>query len=178
VDVTVIVEIPKGSRNKYEYDHDRDCIRLDRMLFTATGYPTDYGFVPDTLGEDGDPIDALVLLEEPTFPGCLVQARVVAVFWMIDEHGPDAKLLCVPSRDPRHDGKWDLGDIPEHLRNEIAHFFNVYKDLEPEKCVEIQGWQDRVAAEAALQSARARHASASERKQAATLQPPRRAGFG
>lgn len=160
MDVTVIVEIPKGSRNKYEYDHERDCIRLDRMLFTATGYPADYGFVPNTLGEDGDPIDALVLLEEPTFPGCLVHARLVAVFWMIDEHGPDAKLLCVPSRDPRHDDERDLEDIPVYLRNEIGHFFDVYKDLEPEKCVEIRGWKDRAEAEMVLHAARARFAAA------------------
>ena len=97
----MVVEIPKGSRNKYEADHDTGAIWLDRHLFTATTYPTDYGFVPQTLAEDGDPLDALVLLDEPTFPGCHVRARVIGVFWMADEQGPDAKLLCVPAHDPR-----------------------------------------------------------------------------
>ena len=125
MDVDVVVEIPKGSRNKYEYDHDRDRIRLDRMLFTATGYPSDYGFVPDTLAEDGEAIDALVLLQEPTFPGCIVRARVIAVFWMRDGGRPDAKLLCVPATDPRHAHLQDLGDVPMHQISEIWHFFQM-----------------------------------------------------
>jgi inorganic pyrophosphatase len=100
VDVEVVVEIPRGSRNKYEMDHANGQIRLDRMLFTSTRYPLDYGFIPDTLAEDGDPLDALVMLDEPTFPGCLVRARPVAVFWMNDEKGPDAKILTVPARGP------------------------------------------------------------------------------
>lgn len=156
MNVDVIVEIPKGSRNKYEFDHNIGRIRLDRMLFTATGYPADYGFVPDTLAEDGDPLDALVLLDEPTFPGCLVRVRVVAVFWMRDEHGPDAKLLCVPADDARHDHVRNLTDVPAHLRNEIGHFFDVYKALEPGKSSETRGWQDCHAAEAAVLDARAR----------------------
>ena len=111
MEIEVVVEIPQGSRNKYEMDHATGRIRLDRMLFTSTCYPLDYGFVPDTLAEDGDPLDALVMLDEPTFPGCLVLARPVGVFWMHDEHGPDAKVLAVPARDPRYDGMRDLADV-------------------------------------------------------------------
>ena len=151
--VDVIVEVPKGSRNRYEYDQRLGRIRLDRMLFTATGYPGDYGFVPDTLAEDGDPIDALLLLGEPTFPGCLVRARVIAVFWMRDERGPDAKLLCVPATDVRWDHVQDLEDIAEHERAEIRHFFDIYKALEPNKSSEVRGWQPRVEAERVLDDA-------------------------
>ncbi len=99
----VVIEIPRGSRNKYEYDHERHVIRLDRRLFSATVYPSDYGFVPDTLAGDGDPLDVLVLLDDPTFPGCWIEVRAVGVFWMEDEKGPDAKILCVPSHDPNYD---------------------------------------------------------------------------
>jgi inorganic pyrophosphatase len=129
--VDVVVEIPQGSRNKYELDHASGRIRLDRTLFTSTVYPADYGFVPDTLAEDGDPIDAMVLVSEPTFPGCLVAARPIGVFWMADEHGPDAKLLCVPDRDPRFANIADIGDLDQYLLKEIRHFFDVYKTLEP-----------------------------------------------
>jgi inorganic pyrophosphatase len=155
----VIVEIPKGSRNKYEMDHDTGVIRLDRMLFTATQYPADYGFVPDTLAEDGDPLDVLVLLDEPTFPGCHITVRAVGVFWMSDEMGPDAKLLTVVAKDPRWLGTTDIGGLPEHLLDEIGHFFEVYKALEPGKGTEIRGWEDRQAAEAALEDARQRFQS-------------------
>jgi inorganic pyrophosphatase len=147
VDIEVIVEIPQGSRNKYEMDHKTGRIRLDRMLFTSTRYPLDYGFVPGTLAEDGDPLDALVLLDEPAFPGCSVLARPVAVFWMSDEHGPDAKILTVPARDPRAAALQDLGDVPAHLTAEIAHFFDIYKELEPGKDTDVRGWQGRAAAE-------------------------------
>src|SRR3954466_9004727 len=133
MDIEVVVEIPKGSRNKYEMDHDTGVIFLDRMLFTATQYPADYGFVPDTLAEDGDPLDAMVILEEPTFPGCHLRARPVAVFWMSDEKGPDAKLLCVVASDPRFAKMEDMEDLPEYLLAEIGHFFDVYKQLEPGK---------------------------------------------
>ena len=108
-------------------------IRLDRRLFSATVYPSDYGFVPDTLALDGDPLDVLVLLEDPTFPGCWVEVRAVGVFWMEDEKGPDAKILCVPSHDPNYDTVHDIGDLPKRLLDEIEHFFDVYKMLEPEK---------------------------------------------
>lgn len=147
MNVEVIIEVPQGSRNKYEIDADSGRLRLDRMLFTSTRYPVDYGFIPGTLAEDGDPLDAMVLLGEPIYPGSYVAARPVAVFWMNDEHGPDAKILAVPARDPRYDGLQDLPDIPAHLRAEISHFFDVYKDLEPGKTTDVRGWQDRAAAE-------------------------------
>lgn len=156
MEIETVVEIPKGSRNKYEMDHDSGAIWLDRMLFTATQYPADYGFVPDTLAEDGDPLDVLVLLDEPTFPGCHIRARPVAVFWMRDEKGPDAKVLCVPATDPRYAGITDLDSLPEHLLDEIGHFFDVYKALEPEKDTETRGWEGRAAAEAAVDDARQR----------------------
>jgi inorganic pyrophosphatase len=153
VDIEVVVEIPQGSRNKYEMDHETGLIRLDRMLFTSTRYPLDYGFVPGTLAEDGDPLDMLVMLEEPTFPGCLVLARPVAVFWMLDEHGPDAKILTVPARDPRAAAIQDLGDVSSYLTTEIAHFFDIYKQIEPGKGTDVRGWQDRAAAEQAVSEA-------------------------
>jgi inorganic pyrophosphatase len=128
------------------------------MLFTSTGYPSDYGFVPDTLAEDGDPIDALVPLTEPTFPGCLVSARVVAVFWMRDKNGPDAKLLCVPADDPRHAHLQDLGDVPMHQISEIWHFFQIYEALEPGKSSETRKWERRKEATQALEDARHRFA--------------------
>jgi inorganic pyrophosphatase len=159
VDVEVIVEIPKGSRNKYEVHHDSDAIWLDRMLFTATQYPTDYGYFPGTLGEDGDPLDALVLLDEATFPGCHILARPVGVFFMEDEKGRDAKVLCVPATDPRWAGLHDIGDLPPHLLDEIGHFFEVYKQLEPGKKSETGGWQGVGAAETVVAEARERTAS-------------------
>jgi len=155
----VVVEIPKGSRNKYEYDPAVDRIRLDRMLFTATGYPGDYGFVPDTLAEDGDPIDVVVLLDEPTFPGCVIRVRLLAVYWMQDEEGPDAKLLCVSANDPRKAHLQELEDVPMHQIAEIWHFFNIYKALEPGKKSEGgRGWERRAAAAQALEDARRRFA--------------------
>ena len=138
--IDVIVEIPKGSRNKYEYDHERNVIRLDRRLFSATFYPADYGFVPDTLAEDGDPLDVLVLLDEPTFPGCLVESRPVGVFWMSDEKGPDAKIISVAVGDPMWESIRDLEGLPPLLTREIAHFFDVYKDLEPNKLTKVGGF--------------------------------------
>src|SRR6476469_2514886 len=159
MEIGVIVEIPKGSKNKYEVDHDSGEIHLDRTLFTATQYPADYGFVPHTLAEDGDPLDALVLLDEPTFPGCHISVRPVGVFWMTDEAGPDAKVLCVPAHDPRAKGFTDLADLPEFLLAEIEHFFAVYKDVEPDKSVETRGWEGAAAAVRAVEDARARYAS-------------------
>jgi len=160
VDIEVIVEIPKGSGNKYEMDHETGAIWLDRKLFTATQYPADYGFVPETLAEDGDPIDVLLLLEEPTFPGCHVRARPVGVFWMTDEKGPDAKLLCVPVHDPRWSDVESLDQLPPLLLDEIGHFFDVYKALEPDKTTETGGWQGAEEAEAAIEDARERFRSA------------------
>lgn len=157
MDVDVIIEIPKGSRNKYEYDPAIDRIRLDRMLFTSTGYPGDYGFVPDTLAEDGDPLDVVVLLDEPTFPGCLIEARIIAVYWMHDEEGPDAKLLCVPAHDPRKAHLQELEDVPMHLIAEIWHFFNIYKQLEPGKSSEQnRGWEQAAEGVRAYEDARRR----------------------
>jgi inorganic pyrophosphatase len=157
--VEVRVEIPRGSRNKYEYDPDRQMFRLDRRLFSATVYPADYGFVLDTLADDGDPLDALVLVEEPTFPGCLIIARPVAVYRLRDEAGDDAKLLCVPVGEPAWDHAQDLDDLPEALLDEIAHFFAVYKTLEPGKGTTASGWDDRAAAVQELQEARRRAAA-------------------
>jgi inorganic pyrophosphatase len=152
--IDVIIEIPTGSRNKYEYDHERHIIRLDRRLFTATTYPADYGFVPETLAGDGDPLDVLVLVTDPTFPGCLVRARILGVFFMRDEAGVDAKLISVLAHDPQWDGATDIEDVPEHLRNEIAHFFSIYKDLEPGKSVSVEGFDNRAAALRELEACR------------------------
>ncbi|MGX1313557.1 inorganic pyrophosphatase [Streptomyces calvus] len=140
VEFDVTIEIPKGSRNKYEVDHETGRIRLDRRLFTSTAYPTDYGFVENTLGEDGDPLDALVILDEPTFPGCLIRCRAIGMFRMTDEAGGDDKLLCVPSTDPRVEHLRDIHHVSEFDRLEIQHFFEVYKDLEPGKSVEGANW--------------------------------------
>ena len=151
--VDVLVEIPRGSRNKYEWDHEAGRFRLDRHLFSATVYPADYGFIPGALGEDGDELDALVLLEEPSFPGCLVRSRPVGLVHMADEKGRDTKILCVLADDPRWTQIQDLGDIPEHLRREIHHFFTIYKDLEPGKGSEVGEWGDRAEALAEISAA-------------------------
>ncbi|MEU4606520.1 inorganic diphosphatase [Kribbella sp. NPDC023972] len=143
----VFIEIPKGTRNKYELDHKTGRLRLDRTLFTATQYPADYGFIEETLGQDGDPLDALVLLPEPTFPGCLIRARAIGMFRMTDEKGPDDKVLCVPAGDPRQEHLRDIHHVPEFDRLEIQHFFEVYKDLEPGKSVEGATWVGRADAE-------------------------------
>jgi inorganic pyrophosphatase len=156
VEFEVVVEIPKGQRNKYEMDHESGRIRLDRMLFTATRYPADYGFIEHTLADDGDPLDALVLLEEPTFPGCLIRCRAIGMFRMRDEKGLDDKVLCVPATDPRVAHLTDITDVPAFDRLEIEHFFQVYKALEPGKEVETAKWVDRVAAEAEIEACRAR----------------------
>ena len=158
MNVEVIIEIPRGQRNKYEVDHHTGRIRLDRMLFTSTRYPADYGFIEDTLGGDGDPLDTLVLLEEPTFPGCLVTARVIGMFQMTDEKGPDDKVLCVAATDPRMAHLADIEDVPEFDRLEIQHFFEVYKALEPGKEVEAARWVDRQAAADEIEACRARYA--------------------
>jgi len=156
VEVDITVEVPQGSRNKYEYDPAIDAIRLDRMLFTSTRYPHDYGFIPGTLAEDGDPLDAMVILDEPTFPGCLISVRPIGVFWMTDEKGPDAKILTVPATDPRYSHYQDLDDVPQHVTAEIGHFFDVYKELERDKSTDVRGWQDRAAAEKIIEESFAR----------------------
>jgi inorganic pyrophosphatase len=157
VEFDVTIEIPKGTRNKYELDHATGRIRLDRMLFTATRYPHDYGFIEDTLGGDGDPLDALVLLDEPTFPGCLIRSRAIGMFRMRDEKGPDDKVICVPAGDVRKDGLRELDDLLELERLEIQHFFEVYKDLEPGKSVETAQWATRVEAEAEIVESQRRY---------------------
>jgi inorganic pyrophosphatase len=156
----VTVEIPKGQRNKYEVDHDSGRIRLDRTLFTATQYPADYGYVEGTLGEDEDPLDALVLVREPTFPGCLIRCRAVGMFRMTDEKGGDDKVLCVPADDPRLEHLRDIHHMSEFDRLEIQHFFEVYKDLEPGKSVEGATWVGRGEAENEIAVSRERYRQA------------------
>jgi len=156
----VIIEIPRGSRNKYEMDHQTGAIWLDRTLFTATQYPADYGFVPHTLAEDGDPLDVLVLLDERTFPGCHVQVRPIGVFRMVDEAGGDDKVLCVPAKDPRYERYRDLSVIENEtpfFLHEIEHFFHVYKDVEPGKSTEPGHWEDAAAAQRIIEESRARY---------------------
>ena len=140
-DVTfdVLIEIPKGSRNKYEYDFTLHKIRFDRTLFSSMMYPGDYGFIPETLALDQDPLDVLVLCTEPTFPMVVVEVRPIGVFHMTDEKGPDEKIICVPVDDPIWNKRKDLSDINPHRIQEIEHFFQVYKDLE-EKKVDVGGW--------------------------------------
>ncbi len=154
--LTVMIEIPKGSRNKYEYDHERHAIKFDRMLFSAMHYPSDYGFITDTLAEDGDPLDALVLVWEPTFPGCVMDVRPVGLFKMRDEKGPDAKILCIPLGDPLWNHIKGLGDVPPHLLKEIEHFFTVYKELEQKK-TGVEGWEGLEAALATIEDAQERY---------------------
>ncbi len=154
--IDVIVEIPKGSRNKYEYDEEKKMFRYDRMIFSSMHYPSDYGFVPDTLAEDGDALDALVLVSEPTFPGCLIETHPIGLFRMRDEKGPDAKIICVPVSDPVWSKIASLDDMNPHLIREIEHFFQVYKDLEKKK-VGIEGWEDKAAAYNAIKSSQERY---------------------
>ena len=155
----VVIEIPKGSRNKYEVDHETGRVYLDRVLFTSFVYPTDYGFFENTLGDDGDPLDALVLLEYPLFPGVGVKVRPVGVLNMSDEAGGDAKVIAVPYKDPRWQHIQDVNDIPEQTRKEIEHFFARYKDLEPGKFVNIEGWGDAEEADSLVQKAIAKLAA-------------------
>ena len=137
----VLIEIPRGSRNKYEYDFDLKRMRFDRMLFSSMMYPADYGFIPETLALDGDPLDVLVLINEPTFPGCVIEVKPIGVFHMADDKGPDEKIICVPVSDPIWNNLNDLSDMNPHLVKEIEHFFQVYKDLE-NKQVDVEGWGD------------------------------------
>jgi len=154
-DLTVIIEIPKGSRNKYEYDHELGGIKLDRFLFSSVVYPTDYGFIPDTLSLDGDPLDAMVCVSEPTFPGCQIAVKPIALFRMEDDKGIDDKVLCVPISDPAWNKLDRLDDLSDQLRDEIAHFFSIYKDLE-QKAVKVDGWYPREDALAEIEESRKR----------------------
>jgi len=157
VQFEVVIEIPRGQRNKYEVDHVTGRLKLDRYLYTPMAYPTDYGFIENTLGEDGDPLDALVLLPEPVFPGVIVEARPVAMFQMVDEHGGDDKVLCVPAGDPRWDHIQDLADVPTMELESIKHFFMHYKDLEPGKFVKGADWVGKAEAIAEIERSIARY---------------------
>ncbi len=137
--VHCLVEIPKGSRNKYTFDPELGSIKLDRFLFSSVVYPTDYGFIPETLGLDGDPLDVMACVSEPTFPGCMIDVKPIALFRMEDDKGIDDKVLCVPLTDPGWNALETLDDLPNQLRDEIAHFFSIYKDLERKK-VAVDGW--------------------------------------
>jgi inorganic pyrophosphatase len=150
-----VVEIPKGGRNKYEYDPQLGGIKFDRLLMSAATYPTDYGYLRDTLGQDGDPLDALVCLHEPTFPGCLIPVKPVGMFKMSDEKGIDDKVICVPLHDPYWNSYEVLEDLPLLLRQEIEQFFSIYKELEGKE-VTVEGWRP-------LEEARLEIASARER---------------
>jgi len=154
--VNIIVEIPRGSQNKYEYDHETETIFLDRHLVVSMGYPAEYGFIPDTLGGDGDPLDALVLTAYPTFPGCLIKAKILGMCLMTDEKGEDAKLLAVPEYDPAWRDASDITDVPKADLDRIAHFFTVYKDLDEGKWMKVENWVGRDAALVELEASRQR----------------------
>lgn len=151
--IDAVIEIPRGSRNKYEID-EKGVLRLDRVLYSSVHYPTDYGYIPDTHSPDGDHLDVLVIVEEPTVPGCVVRARPVGVLKMRDEKGEDYKVIAVPVADPRFDGVDDLTELHPHWLREIENFFDVYKTLEPNKTVTIDGWGDRAEAWAAINACR------------------------
>jgi inorganic pyrophosphatase len=159
----VTIEIPGGSRNKYEVDHATGRMRLDRMLFTSTRYPHDYGFIDNTLGQDGDPLDALVMTQEPTFPGIVISCRAIGMFRMTDEAGGDDKVLCVPAGDPRLEHLRDIHHVAEFDRLEIQHFFEVYKDLEPGKSVEGASWEGRTEAESEIIASQKRYVPGSHK---------------
>lgn len=149
----VTIEIPRGSGNKYEVDHSTGRIRLDRAVFTSMVFPQDYGSLDDTLGEDGDPLDALVLLPRPTFPGVVVDVRPIGMLRMVDENGGDDKILTVPNGDPRFDHLRDITDVPDATLTEIEHFFSHYKEIEHGKHVTTNGWAPRTDAEAVIHTA-------------------------
>ncbi|MHB8101809.1 MAG: inorganic diphosphatase [Methanosarcina sp.] len=152
----VLIEIPKGSRNKYEYDKEKKVIKFDRMLFSSMVYPCDYGFFPDTLALDSDPLDAMVLTWEPTFPGCVIDVNLVALFDMEDDKGRDQKILCVPKSDPLWNYIETVDQVPPHLLKEITHFFQTYKNLE-NKRVNVIGWKGLETAVTILQEAKSRY---------------------
>ena len=154
-----MVEIPMGSRNKYEYDPELRAIKLDRFVSASVVYPTDYGFIPDTLGLDGDELDVLVCVSEPTFPGCMVPARPIGMFCMSDENGKDDKIVCVPVHDPRWNIYYECDELPKPVRDEIFHFFSVYKDLDLERHSEPTGWLSREHAVTEIAEARERFRS-------------------
>ncbi len=154
--VEVMIEIPRGSRNKYEYDHERGVYRLDRVLYSSMHYPTDYGFIPGTLGGDGDPLDVLVVVEEPTFTGCYVRVRPIGTLYMTDQKGEDEKILAVPLDDPRFAEITKLADLNEHWQLEIAAFFRTYKELQREQ-TDVRGWADADEAWSVIEQCRDRY---------------------
>lgn len=165
MELTCFVEVPKGSKNKYEYDERRGVLRLDRHLFSSVVFPADYGFLEETLVDRGqrhldfdDQLDALVLVSEPTFPGCRIDVRPIGIFQMRDEAGIDDKVLCVPLHDPEWRHVHELEDVSLRIREEIEHFFAIYKDLEPERVTAIEGWADRATAEREIEEAQRRFA--------------------
>lgn len=139
-EVTAVIEIPSGSRNKYELDKETGLLKLDRVLYSAVHYPSDYGFIPQTLHEDGDPLDVLVMVKEQTFPGCMIDVRPIGVLRMLDRGEPDDKILGVPLHDPAHEEYFDIADIPQHTLKEVEYFFSTYKDLEGKR-VQVVGWE-------------------------------------
>jgi len=159
--VDVIIEIPRGSQNKYEYDHESHVIRLDRHLVVSMGYPAEYGFFPDTLGGDGDPLDVLVLTAYPTFPGCVIEVKVLGMCIMTDEKGRDEKLIAVPTYDPQWKAASDIGDVPKADLDRIRHFFTTYKDLDEGKWVKVEDYVGREPALAELAAAKKRFSDAS-----------------
>ena len=138
--LNVLIEIPGGSKNKYEFDKDMGAMALDRVLYASVQYPYDYGFIPNTLAGDGDPLDGMVIMDQPTFPGCVITVRPLGMLEMIDGGDPDEKLLCVPVKDPRYANVNSLGDVAQHRLDEIAEFFATYKRLEKKETI-IQGWK-------------------------------------
>jgi inorganic pyrophosphatase len=170
VELVCFVEVPRGSANKYEYDPKRAVLRLDRHLFSSVVFPTDYGFLEDTLVDRearhrdfDDALDALVLVSEPTFPGCRIDVRPIGIFQMRDDSGVDDKVLCVPLHDPEWQDVHELEDVTARLRDEIAHFFAVYTELEPERVTAIEGWAGRDVAEREVAEARRRYDEAKGR---------------
>jgi inorganic pyrophosphatase len=155
-DLLAFIEIPKGSRNKYEYDERIGRVMLDRFLSSSMVYPTDYGYLIDHRGRDGDPLDAMVCVSEPTFPGCVIEVKPIALFKMRDEKGEDDKIVCVPTHDPGWNSAETLDDLTEQLQREITHFFSVYKQLEG-KDVEVDGWRSREEALEVIEDARRLH---------------------
>ena len=148
--VNAVIEIPRGGHHKYEYDPELELFMLDRVLYSAVHYPADYGFIPGTVAEDGDPVDILVITGEPSFTGCLIEARPVGLFRMRDEKGDDEKILSVPVADPHHNEIRQLSQVRPHFLREVEHFFHIYKELEG-KTVETLGWEDREAAFTVIQ---------------------------
>jgi inorganic pyrophosphatase len=153
--LVAIVEIPMGCSNKYEWDPGLNALRLDRLLFSSLGYPTDYGFFKDTVAADGDPLDAMIVVSAPTFPGCRIEVKPVALFRMRDQRAEDNKILCVPLTDPNWSHIERLEDLPMTLRDEISHFFSIYKTPEW-KVVKVDGWYSREDALESIEAAQRR----------------------